>query len=171
MKHLKLGANAMLMLQGITAREFSKQFGLMGRAISTMIAIKASTFTLHTVPTRMTLHSGIVLALLSVAVRLSVATTLGVITWWSYVTRGASDGLLRILYRVLDWPVATVGQLFPQSWAGIDVFYGTNLCDFCTPRELLLEHLKFAVPVFVLLSYVGTSLRERWRRRLASGSA
>lgn len=102
--------------------------------------------------------------LFSLAVRVVVGMLLGWVTWWCYLNGGRLAGLPRIVYHVLDWPVATVGLLFPAYWAGIDAFYGQNLCDFCTPSELLVEHLKLAVPVFVLLSYVITKLHD-WRRR------
>ena len=103
--------------------------------------------------------------LFSLAVRVVIAMVLGYATWWCYLNGGRAAGLPRVVYHLLDWPVATVGLLFPSYWAGIDAFYGQNLCDFCTPNELLLEHLKLAVPVFVGLSYAVTTLHAWWRRR------
>jgi hypothetical protein len=104
------------------------------------------------------------------AVRVLLAASLGWLTWWCYLNSDRFAGVARVTYYALDWPVATAGQLFPRFWAGIDVHYRTNLCDLCTSRELLSEHLKFAVPVYVLLSYVATYSWRRWRRRFDRGS-
>lgn len=63
----------------------------------------------------------------SVMVRAVIATALGWATWWCYLNGARLGGAPRVVYHVLDWPVATVGLLFPAHRAGIDVFYGRNL--------------------------------------------
>jgi hypothetical protein len=106
-----------------------------------------------------------IVALFSFTIRVVIGLLLGSVTWWCYLNGARFAGVPRLVYYVLDWPVATVGLLLPAYWAGIDAFYGRNLCDFCTAPELLVEHLKLAVPVFVGLSYAVTALHVRWRRR------
>jgi hypothetical protein len=66
---------------------------------------------------------------------------------------------------VLDWPVATTGLLFPTWWAGIDAFYGRNLCDFCTPDERLVRHIELAIPVYVMFLYLPKILMLAVKKR------
>jgi hypothetical protein len=58
-----------------------------------------------------------------------------------------------------------MGLLFPKWWAGIDVFYGRNLCDFCTPDERFVRHVELAIPVYVLLLYLPKVLTLAVKRR------
>jgi hypothetical protein len=98
--------------------------------------------------------------LLSFAVRLSAAAAIGALTWW---TCGGSWQSLRevrsFLCHVTDWPVAVVGRaLFPHGHQAIDVFYHRSLCDFCTNDQVLWRHLRLAVPVYLILSYLVTGI-------------
>jgi hypothetical protein len=98
-------------------------------------------------------------------VRCGCATLLALIGWWSCVTARAGETIRPAICRVLDWPVATVGLLFPKWWAGIDAFYGRNLCDFCTPSERLVRHLEFAIPVCILLFYIPALIKWAAEKR------
>ncbi len=105
--------------------------------------------------------------ILGFVVRCAAAAFIALIGWWSCVTARVAETVRPVVCRLLDWPIATVGLLFPKWWAGIDAFYGRNLCDFCTPGERLTRHLELAIPVYVLLLYVPTFIRwivEKRRR-------
>src|SRR5688572_23379782 len=82
------------------------------------------------------------------------ATLFALVSWMACaMPLGPRVGLQTFTCKVLDWPVATAGLLFP-GWKGVDVFYGGVKCDFCTPSELLWGHLLLAVPVYVVLFYL-----------------
>ena len=103
---------------------------------------------------------------------LVMAFGLTAIGWWWTISPGVPKASHTIAY-VLDWPVAFVGtRLFPNHFAGIDLFFGTNMCDFCSARELLTEHAKFAVPIYWLLlvsAWVSGAVVGRARRRRKAG--
>src|SRR5688572_7631045 len=107
--------------------------------------------------------------MLRLVVRLAVigvvACGMSLVGWWFAISPLVPTIGHSIAY-VLDWPVALVGtRLFPNYFAGIDLFFGTNMCDFCTARELLIEHSKFAVPVyFAILSVASLAFRHLRRR-------
>ena len=96
----------------------------------------------------------------SFVVRVIIAAAISILTWW---TCSRAWGTLRELQsaicQVTDWPVAVVGRLlFPRGHEAIDMYYGRSLCDFCTDGELLWRHLKLAVPVYLVLSYLITGV-------------
>jgi hypothetical protein len=82
------------------------------------------------------------------------AAFLALLTWFSCAAPlGTHPHTQGLICKVLDWPVATVGQLFPR-WYGVDVFYGGRSCDFCKPIDFVWSHTRLAVPVYVVLFYL-----------------
>jgi hypothetical protein len=100
--------------------------------------------------------------------RFVYATLFALVSWLSCVMPlGERAEWQTWTCKVLDWPVATVGLLFPR-WKGVDVFYDGVRCDFCSPAELMWGHLVLAVPVYVVLFYVLPFvlwLVRKWRSR------
>lgn len=90
--------------------------------------------------------------------RITYATLLSAVAWYACVTPSDSPkqraSFTWVCY-VLSYPTAVVGRV-TSPYRGIDVFFdhGGEWCDFCSSKEVLWRHLRFAVPVYVALFYV-----------------
>src|SRR5688572_6982058 len=69
-----------------------------------------------------------------------------------------------VLTKLLNLPVAAVGLLLPDGWKSIDLWFGTNALHYSHFSEVLVRHLRLAIPVYVLLFYIPTLGRAVWQR-------
>ena len=53
-----------------------------------------------------------------------------------------------------NWPVAMVTQLHIPYWVGLDAFYGRGVGEFMGPGEMLIWHMRVAVPVYMAIFYL-----------------
>src|SRR5258706_12729094 len=63
----------------------------------------------------------------------------------------------KVLCYGLTYPIAVIGRL-TRPYRGMDVFFdrGGEWCDFCSAQQVLWNHVRFAVPVYVVLFYLPT---------------
>ena len=69
-----------------------------------------------------------------------------------------------VLTKLLNLPVAAVGLILPDGWKSIDLWFGTNALHYSHFSEVLVRHLRLAIPVYVLLFYIPTLGRAVWQR-------
>lgn len=73
------------------------------------------------------------------------------------------------LARLLDLPVAAAGLLLPVTWRGVDLWFRPwEFHPYSSDHFVvgMLQHLRIAIPVYVLLFYVPNlfSGLRRWMR-------
>lgn len=78
---------------------------------------------------------------------------------------GKHEALQKVVCYTLNYPTAVVG-LVTRPYRGMDVFFdrGDEWCDFCSMQQVYGYHLRFAIPVYVLLFYVPTFIMWMIRR-------
>jgi hypothetical protein len=101
--------------------------------------------------------------------RLTYATLFSVVAWYacSYPEAfGKHFTLQKSICYVLTYPTALIGR-FTDPYRGMDVFSGRGgeWCDFCSAQQVLWYHVRFAVPVYVLLFYGPTLIVWVIRKR------
>lgn len=69
-----------------------------------------------------------------------------------------------MLTKLLDLPVAAVGLLLPLAWRGIDLWFHPQELGYLAVSDVLIRHLRIAIPVYVLVFYLPTVARGGWRR-------
>lgn len=89
--------------------------------------------------------------------RVVYATLFGMAGWYSCVFPPGfpwQEPVQEILCYVLTFPPAVVGQMtYPLS--SMDLFFSRiPWCHHCSAQEVLWYHLRFAVPVYVMLFYL-----------------
>lgn len=102
--------------------------------------------------------------------RVAYATLCALFAWhactWPFGESVARRKILTALCYTFNTPTAIVGRI-TGPYRGMDTFLDKGTwCDFCTPQEMLWYHVRFAVPVYVVLFYVPTAARwllRRWR--------
>jgi hypothetical protein len=77
--------------------------------------------------------------------------------------------IAKIVCYAFNFPTAVIGRV-TAPYRGIDVIFdrGGEWCDFCSAQQVLWYHLRFAVPVYVLLFYLPTIIAwtiRTWRSR------
>src|SRR5216684_4352318 len=94
--------------------------------------------------------------------RLAYATLFSGMTWYACgfpSAFGKYVALQKVVCYTLNYPVALVGH-FTDPIRGMDMFFdnggGSTWCDFCTMQQLLWYHLRFSVPVYIVLFYLPT---------------
>lgn len=106
--------------------------------------------------------------LLGLTHRIAYALVFSLSSWLACSSPvGRGESAQRVLCLTLDWPIAVVGQFVPR-WRGIDVFYGSGTCDFCTTGDFFFPHVGLGVVVYVALFYIPTLVVwvvSRWRAR------
>jgi hypothetical protein len=106
--------------------------------------------------------------LAGLAHRVAYALVLSLSSWLACTSPiGRGEAAHRVLCLALDWPIAVVGQFVPR-WRGVDVFYGSGTCDFCTTGDVFFPHVGLGVVVYVALFYTPTVVLwmvRRWRAR------
>lgn len=78
-----------------------------------------------------------------------------------------SELVLFYLAKALNLPVALVG-LLTYPYGSIDFWFGTGYGP--DPKLLLVQHLKFSMPIYLAVFYAPTAVRalyRRWRGRRA----
>jgi hypothetical protein len=102
--------------------------------------------------------------------RLTYATLIGGATWlfaWLPSDLGASASF-RLACQALNLPVAFVSLYLPPSWQGLDIVLGRILPHSLGTAGFLWQHLRTAVPTYVLIFYLPNLivwLRRRSRSR------
>lgn len=104
--------------------------------------------------------------------RFAYATVFTLVAWHACTWPLESPqerAVARALCYVTNFPTAVVGRI-TAPYRGMDVFFdrGGEWCDFCSEQQVLVYHLRFAVPVYVLLFYLpklAVSLARKARRR------
>lgn len=89
--------------------------------------------------------------------RVVYAALIGIVTWLMAIfpIGVVNSLLLMLILKVFDFPVAVAGLLLPWEYTGIDLFFGHGFgVGAPAPEEILLRHLRVAIPVYVLLFYV-----------------
>jgi len=110
--------------------------------------------------------------------RVTYATLFAVMTWFACgypAAFGRHVALQNAVCYGLDYPIAVVGRLM-APYRGIDVFFdrGGEWCDFCSAQGVLWAHVRFAVPIYVVLFYIPTFvlwIARRFRKRTAKKDA
>ena len=96
--------------------------------------------------------------LVGFAHRVVYATLFAMLGWYACIMPPESSwqtAIQRLLCYGLTYPPAVIGQLtYPLG--GMDLFFthGSTWCDFCSAQDVFWYHLRFAVPVYVLLFYI-----------------
>jgi hypothetical protein len=91
--------------------------------------------------------------------RVAYATLFALLTWHACTSPfGESVIQRRIVTAIcytLDYPTALVGRI-TAPYRGMDVIFdqGGEWCDFCSAQQRLWNHVRFAVPVYLVLFYV-----------------
>lgn len=111
--------------------------------------------------------------LIGLAHRVAYAAALAFFVFdFSVLPTGVTGSVLGGFLAALNFPVALVGLLLPCGERGLDFPIGH--CDFPS-TALFLNHLRLAIPVYVVLLYLPGSLRALRRRRgvvhVAEGSS
>jgi hypothetical protein len=73
--------------------------------------------------------------------------------------------LWEVTCYLFNWPVAAITRLGIPHWVGLDVFYGGGVGEFMWPSEMLVWHMRVAIPVYTLIFYLPAALRLAWRAR------
>lgn len=104
--------------------------------------------------------------------RVVYATLFALLAWhactWPFDSRVQRRVATAVCYT-LDFPTAIIGHV-TSPYRGIDVFFdrGGEWCDFCPAQQVLWNHVRFAVPVYVVLFYVPTLVLwmvRKWRSK------
>lgn len=112
-------------------------------------------------------------ALASFSHRLAYALLFGIVTWllaW-LPTPFESNLFFGWALEILNAPVAFVSLHLPVGWQAIDLVFGSILPHTYTSSGFLWQHLRTAVPVYLLLFWLPALVRMLWRRRLRRDSA
>jgi hypothetical protein len=109
-------------------------------------------------------------AVIGFTLRLIIAAAVSLLVWWLSTTPfdhlPLPPSIIFIAVRLLNFPVALAGELFPPI-RGIQLLfegYGT-WCDFCPADELFRQQMSIAIPTYLVLLYLPAVLRSIARRR------
>lgn len=99
--------------------------------------------------------------------RIVYAALFAVLGWYSCIFPPNfkwQEPVQKVLCLVLTYPPAVVGQLtYPLS--GMDLFFTrVTWCHNCSAQEAFWHHMRFAVPVYVVLFYIPALLKWVARR-------
>lgn len=74
---------------------------------------------------------------------------------WPFGNSIAQRRVATAVCYTLNLPTAIIGRV-TSPYRGIDVFFdrGGEWCDFCSAQQILWNHVRFAVPVYVVLFYL-----------------
>ena len=98
------------------------------------------------------------------------ALLLGLATWlfaWLPAPVASNQGFVFVLSAV-NAPVAFISYVFPFSWQAVDLVFGRNLPHTLNSASFLAQHLRTAVPTYIVLFYLPNLLRAARRRWSAS---
>jgi hypothetical protein len=102
--------------------------------------------------------------------RIAYASLLSLIAWtactWPYGTSVWQRRVVKSVCYATNLPTAIVGRL-TAPYRGMDVMFdrGGEWCDFCSREQEFWYHMRFAVPVYVVLFYIPTLVLWIIRRR------
>jgi hypothetical protein len=88
--------------------------------------------------------------------RLAYALLFGIGTWvfaW-LPTPLAANQEFGLLLSVINAPVAFVSLFLPFQWQAVDLVFGRNLPHSLGEAAYLWQHLRTAVPVYLILFYL-----------------
>ncbi|NLH10890.1 MAG: hypothetical protein GX464_06025 [Holophagae bacterium] len=103
--------------------------------------------------------------LFGLANRLAYSLLAGLLTFvGALIPFDRYQGVMHLVARVLDFPVALAGLVTSPHLAGIDMFFGKGIGEFMKPDEILRWHLQLAVPVYLSLFYAPMVIRALYRR-------
>jgi len=94
---------------------------------------------------------------------LSVALGVAWFGWWSAVSPAALNRVPISVVKAINLPVATIGWL-TRSYQGIDLWYGSRGCDFCTPFQHTVHYFTFAIPIYAVIFWAVYFVWSRKRR-------
>jgi hypothetical protein len=84
---------------------------------------------------------------------------------------GASVDPSGLFTKALNLPLAATGLLLPDEWKTIDLWFGTNALHYADFSEVLLRHLRIAIPVYVLQFYLPNLFHGLYRLIKSRGGA
>ena len=102
--------------------------------------------------------------------RVVYASLIALVTWhactWPFGESLIRRRIVTAICLTFNAPTAIVGRI-TAPYRGMDVIFdrGGEWCDFCQPQEVLWRHVRFAVPVYVVLFYVPSVVMWIIRRR------
>lgn len=64
---------------------------------------------------------------------------------------------------IFNWPVAIITRLGISYFVGLDVFYGHGVGEFMPVSEMLVWHMRVAIPVYTALFYIPAIARLAWQ--------
>jgi len=104
--------------------------------------------------------------------RVVYATLFALLAWhactWQFGNSLVQRRVATAVCYTLDFPPAIVSRI-TSPYRGIDVFFNRGeWCETCPWQQELWLHVRFAVPVYVMLFYVPTGLGwivRRWRSK------
>ena len=106
--------------------------------------------------------------------RVVYATVFALLAWhactWPLNNSAVERRVATVVCYTFNFPTAVVGRV-TSPYRGGDAFFdrGGEWCDFCPAQQVLWNHVRFAVPVYVILFYVPTLVRWIVRRRRSKG--
>src|SRR4051794_973604 len=93
--------------------------------------------------------------------RVVYATLFALLAWhactWPFSNSIVQRRVATAVCYTLNFPTAIIGRV-TSPYRGIDVFFdrGGEWCDFCSAQQVLWYHVRFAIPVYVVLFYIPT---------------
>lgn len=102
--------------------------------------------------------------------RIVYALVIALAAWhactWPFGESATQRKTVQTVCYACNFPTAVIGRV-TAPYRGIDVFFdrGGEWCDFCSPQQVLWYHIRFAVPVYVVLFYIPTIALWILRRR------
>lgn len=108
--------------------------------------------------------------LAGLAHRIAYATVAGLLCWVFAVHsfQRIDPGVSRAIALTLDAPVVLANHLLPGEWRGLNLFSGQPQGEFISHEDILLLHLRAAIPTYVALFYLPNLLilgARSWKRR------
>jgi hypothetical protein len=104
--------------------------------------------------------------------RVVYATLFALLAWhactWPFGNSLVQRRIATAVCYTFDFPIAIVGRV-TSPYRGIDVFFDRGeWCETCPWQQELWVHVRFAVPVYVVLFYIPTLVLwvvRRWRSK------
>jgi hypothetical protein len=103
--------------------------------------------------------------------RVAYAGLFALISWhactWPFGESSTQRTVVAAVCYTFNAPTAVVGRI-TAPYRGMDALFdrGGEWCDFCSPQQVLWYHIRFAVPIYVVLFYIPTVaawIIRRWR--------